>query len=119
MAILENRIKALEKKQNAAQHEVFIYSIDDVVPLGWYFNSGTGERVCIMRLPDETDEALQTRAVAAALSDRPSNPPSICQISEHLENNGGFILPKILSHEEWERAAAEQQDALVQGESVA
>ena len=74
MATLENRIVALETATGSqffplAMFMTFVAACDGrpvypAPPDGWYFNAN-GQRVNIMRLPDESDEALQNRAAAA------------------------------------------------------
>ena len=74
MATLESRIAALETATGSqfwplAMFIPFVAACDgrpdySHPPNGWYFNAN-GQRVNIMRLPDESDEALQERAAAA------------------------------------------------------
>ncbi len=74
MATFEKRIWALETATGSqfcplALFITFVAACDgqpvySLPPNGWYFNANN-QRVNIMRLPGETDEALQERAGAA------------------------------------------------------
>lgn len=112
MKILD-RLKKLEQRRTESHAAIFFGIYDHALPSGWHYVGKGGERVNIMRLPDETDESLRGRAAAACRADCAGTTPILFQIDEHWENVGGFILPKVQGEAAWGEAAAEQQDELI------
>lgn len=112
MATLNTRITILEQRAQIDDNVVFfaVHSDDAGVPAqGWFFN-WDGERMDILRLPDETDDALRVRAAAAC---RAANCPMVLfEIDEHWINHGGLFVPTPMTAEAWEAAAVKQQTEL-------
>lgn len=77
MKTIESRIEKLEQQSQPQEiMEMFIVLVSpkplpDPVVLGWSFYDNDSRRVCIMREPAETDDALQSRASATARMARP------------------------------------------------
>lgn len=112
MKILE-RLRRLEQRKTES-HAAIFYSIYDSVPLGWYYYA-EGERVNILRLPDETDDALRARAAATYRAAHPGTQPALLQLDDDRENHFGLIVPTAISPEAWETAAVKQQAELTRG----
>ena len=81
MATLENRITALEQKAPPPA-PALLFSVYDSVPAGWSFVTDEGA-ARVMRKPREGDEALQSRAVAAATAARPGIQPVLFEVADH------------------------------------